>query len=326
MQVLIVTTRSTPTERVEQHLRALGHVPVRLETDRFPAELRLSLLPEGHIQLRDGETRVVLDSLEAIWYRRALYRHDLPPEADLNLRRGVVEEVRSFIQGLMASQDAFLLQPKWSIDHTDAKPRQLSLARACGLDVPATLAGNEAEAARAFGRENGDQIVTKLFTGFAVAQEGAQKVMFTTALGPEEIAEIDGLDLCPAAFQERLEKVKEYRVTLVGDEVFACSVDSAQAVEGEVDWRRAQGELAASWRRDTLPEDAARGLKRLCHRLELSYGAADFILTPEGRCVFLEVNPAGEYLWMDQVWEGAISEALAEVLVGLRPRRPADGP
>lgn len=326
MQVLIFSIRVVTTEPVEARLRALGHTPIRVELDRFPKELRLSLGPDGVITIRDGEQHTRLDELGAIWYRRARYGHDLPEDADPALKRGVVQEVRSFIHGLMASQRAFLLQPKWRIDHADAKPRQLALARACGLDVPATVSTNDPEAARAFAAANGNKIVTKLFTGFAVEEEGQEKVMFTTALGPEEIAEIDGLDLCPGAFQEHLEKVKEYRVTVVGDEVFACSVDSQAEDKGQVDWRRAGAELVTRWRRDPLPPEAEAGLKRLCRRLKLHYGAADFVLTPDGRCVFLEVNPAGEYLWMDMIWEGAISEAIAEVLVGARPRLAGDGP
>ena len=42
----------------------------------------------------------------------------------------------------------------------------------------------------------------------------------------------------------------------------------------------------------------------------LNYGAIDIIVTPDGRPVFLEINP--------------IAEAIADVLLGRSPRRQAD--
>ncbi len=44
------------------------------------------------------------------------------------------------------------------------------------------------------------------------------------------------------------------------------------------------------------------------------YGALDFIVTPEGQHVFLEVNPAGQYLWVEAQTKLPITAALADVL------------
>ena len=60
-------------------------------------------------------------------------------------------------------------------------------------------------------------------------------------------------------------------------------------------------------------------------RLGLNYGACDFIVTPEGRHVFLEVNPAGEFFWLEKHPGLPIAGALADVLLGLAPRRPVPG-
>lgn len=44
-------------------------------------------------------------------------------------------------------------------------------------------------------------------------------------------------------------------------------------------------------------------------------------LTPEGRHVFLEVNPAGEFFWLERENGFPISDALADVLLDRAPRR-----
>ena len=56
-------------------------------------------------------------------------------------------------------------------------------------------------------------------------------------------------------------------------------------------------------------------------RLGLLYGAIDLVETPDGRHVFLELNPSGEFFWLEQQPGLPISAALADILLGLAPRR-----
>jgi D-alanine-D-alanine ligase-like ATP-grasp enzyme len=46
----------------------------------------------------------------------------------------------------------------------------------------------------------------------------------------------------------------------------------------------------------------------------LIYGAFDFIVTPDGRHIFLEVNPAGQYMWVEAKTGLPITAALADML------------
>jgi D-alanine-D-alanine ligase-like ATP-grasp enzyme len=46
----------------------------------------------------------------------------------------------------------------------------------------------------------------------------------------------------------------------------------------------------------------------------LQYGAVDFRVTPEGEHVFLEVNPAGEFLFISRRTGQPIAEAVAAAL------------
>jgi glutathione synthase/RimK-type ligase-like ATP-grasp enzyme len=54
---------------------------------------------------------------------------------------------------------------------------------------------------------------------------------------------------------------------------------------------------------------------RLIERLELCYGAIDMILTPDGRYVFLEINPSGQYLWIEMETGLPISAAICDLLM-----------
>jgi glutathione synthase/RimK-type ligase-like ATP-grasp enzyme len=60
-----------------------------------------------------------------------------------------------------------------------------------------------------------------------------------------------------------------------------------------------------------LPDDVADKLRAMMRRLGLVYGAIDLRLTPDGRYVFLEVNPAGQFLYVEQATGQQITTALA---------------
>jgi hypothetical protein len=50
-------------------------------------------------------------------------------------------------------------------------------------------------------------------------------------------------------------------------------------------------------------------------RLGLVYGAIDLRLTPEGRYIFLEINPAGQFLHIEYATGQPIAAALAQSLL-----------
>ena len=54
----------------------------------------------------------------------------------------------------------------------------------------------------------------------------------------------------------------------------------------------------------------------MVERLGLCYGAIDMILTPDGRYVFIEINPNGQYLWIEQETGLPISAAICDLLMG----------
>ena len=58
-----------------------------------------------------------------------------------------------------------------------------------------------------------------------------------------------------------------------------------------------------------LPPDVQQGLLTVMQDFGLNYGAADFIVTREGRHVFLDVNAGGEWFWLQRNPELSIAAA-----------------
>jgi glutathione synthase/RimK-type ligase-like ATP-grasp enzyme len=92
---------------------------------------------------------------------------------------------------------------------------------------------------------------------------------------------------------------------------FAVRIDSQVHAETAVDWRRRPFDLDKPV---DLPADLQAKMHALMRAFGLNYGAFDLIVTPDGRHVFLEVNPAGQYLWVEAATKLPITAALVDLL------------
>jgi glutathione synthase/RimK-type ligase-like ATP-grasp enzyme len=158
-------------------------------------------------------------------------------------------------------------------------------------------------------------MITKMLSSFAIYEEGKEKVVFTNPVAPEDLDNLDGLRFCPMTFQEKLPKVVELRSIIVGKRVFTASVDSHSYEGARHDWRRRGVALLEAWKAYDLPQDLEQKLLELMAHFGLNYGALDLIVTPDGRHVFLEVNPVGEFFWLERCPGLPISQAIADILL-----------
>lgn len=327
MTVLIVT-KSNDNDCVPTVIRAIeqrGGRAFRLDTDLFPTKLRTVIQCDpntDHVTLESPSDKINLREVSAIWYRRTRFGGEIPESMDKQLRNASIGECQATLHGLIASTNAFRMDPVAVFRHASNKQLQLQIARQLGLQTPRTLTTNDPDAVRAFAKHCEAGIITKMLSSFAIFDnEGAENVVFTTPLEPGDLEDLSGLRYCPMIFQERIPKKRELRVTIVGDRLFTASIDPSILARAKHDWRREGTYLMEHWKHHDLPADVASRLLRMMDFFDLNYGAADLILTPDDRYVFLEVNPVGEYFWLELHPGLRISEAIAEVLLGRAPRR-----
>jgi len=309
--------------KVADAIEALGARCVRFDTNRFPGEDLMTLGSEpGRGKLKTAQGEVRLDEVDAVWYRRLRIGSGLPGEMDGQLRAPSIEEAKRSFRGMLATTAPFVMDPYQNIRFAENKQMHGVLASRVGLEVPDSLFSNDPEAVRAFAAAHPDGIVTKMQATFAVYREDEEQVVFTNKMAREDLDDLSGLRYCPMIFQEMIPKERELRVTIVGERIFCAGIDSRKLARAAHDWRREGDSFAKHWEPFALPEAVQAGLLRLMDRLHLNYGAIDVILTPDGRYVFLEVNPCGEFYWLELYADLPISTAIAEVLVGKASRRP----
>jgi len=117
----------------------------------------------------------------------------------------------------------------------------------------------------------------------------------------------------PMIIEEAVNKLFELRVTVIKDKVVACKIDSQwSSGRGKSDWREDIDNIPHSL--FELPVDVKSKCIQLMEAMSIGYGAFDFIVTPKNEYYFLEVNPSGQWLWIDQKTKSTISKFIANCL------------
>lgn len=333
MSLLILgSRRDVHVQAVQWALQAKGVRVQVFDPAGFPSRRALSLdLGRSDDALLDdvlpGED-LDLRAVRAVWARRPFPAHDLSavhPE-DAAIVRHEADEVLTGLYNVLdiALQDrAVWLNPLRSRLRARSKPAQLALARRCGLTVPPTLISNDPARIRQLAATQPEGLIFKAFRPLDWAADAGRRSLPTTPLTPELLAQSQAMSLCPAIFQPEVRKQYELRVLVVDDEVRCVRIDSQADRLTATDWRLyALGASVPAQPHVLAPEDLAR-IRRLMQALDLRFGCLDFIVDTAGQLVFLEINPQGQFLFMDHLCPevgalAAVCQAFA-TLLGLPP-------
>lgn len=293
-RALLITRRGDDAVNpVCDHLRARGVEPVPLLTDAFPGEVRLTSTGD-RLDLRTAAGAWSFGPDDVLWYRRTNPAADLAAMLPPDERGREVYAAIQTLNHLIAAFPGFVLDPPDRAARAANKSWQHRVAEAHGLTVPDTLLTSVPAAAASFDAAAG-AVITKLVAGTAVGADG----MPTRLVDDGVRAGLDGLRLCPQLFQPLIPKHHELRVTVIGQRVSVARLDTGEIAGAEIDWRLTNRTTSSAWRAGALPDDQTHALLSLLDDAGLQYGAADFIVTPDGAHVFLEVNPWGEFAWLE---------------------------
>jgi glutathione synthase/RimK-type ligase-like ATP-grasp enzyme len=121
----------------------------------------------------------------------------------------------------------------------------------------------------------------------------------TTLIGAEHEDMLDSVAELPCFFQHHVPKRHELRVTVVGEALYAARIHSQDDPRTAIDWRDMSAEIR--YEAAVLPPEIARLCLDFVHSYGLTFGALDLIVTPAGEHVFLENNPVGQFLFVEQL-------------------------
>jgi glutathione synthase/RimK-type ligase-like ATP-grasp enzyme len=289
----------------------------RLDTDTHGERSMAELVVRGDrvwTRLYADGREIDGDDVTAVLYRH-LHLREAPHIEDHKARELAESELRATLEGSLLAIDAYWLNHPYANRLARNKPLQLALAVREGLAAPETRITDDPEEIRALHRRWDGHMVAKLVGGQIVAPTvGEQYVVYTTLVEEDDLRSDAALAACPAIYQRRVEKAFDLRVTIVGERLFACRIDSQDSERGAVDWRRVGvGDLPI--RPCELDSDTADRCLALMRRLGLDLAGLDLIVTPAGETIFLEVNAAGQWLWVQEATGMLIASAIVDRLL-----------
>ena len=306
--VLVVTASYDAAADYVVQILADMQVPVfRLNTDLFPAEVVIQFQQSGNTVLDDGTSTVSDKQIKSVWYRRNV-DPTLPSYLDSGTRDFCNREARAFLLGIIQS----LVSIRWMsrpdlIGMAEKKPYQLAVASRIGFAVPKTLVTNSPKAIQQWKERT--MIAKAVSSGYIESPTG-NLAMFTSLVQTEDLEELETLKLAPVIFQDYIDKISDIRVTVVDENVFAAEILSQDRESSRIDWR-ATDTPNLQHREHELPQDIIDLCLLLVNRLGLKFGAIDLALTKDGSYIFFEINPNGEWLWIEDQLSFPISERIA---------------
>jgi glutathione synthase/RimK-type ligase-like ATP-grasp enzyme len=193
------------------------------------------------------------------------------------------------------------------------RAEQLSLAKALGFNIPNTLITNDPSTARDFYHTCNGDIIIKALHHHSVEIRDKVYSMYTHRVANEDLLRFDDLTYAPCILQERLHKQSDLRVTVVGDRIFATEIDSQSTKNGRDDMHRCP--LKDLPKRAVKLDDTVGELcLKIINSLGLKYGAIDFVINKNSSLTFLEVNPTGDWYWIEYQTGQPITDAMVDLM------------
>jgi glutathione synthase/RimK-type ligase-like ATP-grasp enzyme len=318
MILILTEPADLHADHVAQKLHDRSVPFVRFNSADFPRHARLSVHFQGkddnQYVLQAHDESVELTELKAIWYRRPKPSIAHARLTDTATRTATQQECDTFLYdlwnsvgGMWVPGPPFVLQ-RWR------KVAQLGFAQELGFELPPTLVTNSPDELIAFYRQHNGNIVSKRVGSSFLSSEASPFCRYTDVVSKRDIGYAQAIRYAPMIFQAYVPKELELRITVVGSQVFAAEIHSQETNHTRYDWRRFD-HYHTPYLPHELPPGVAQRCAQLVHRMGLTFGAIDMILTPDGRYVFIEINGNGQYLWIEYATGLPISDAVCDLLI-----------
>jgi len=325
--VILVLTNSEDGEHssiVIEKLEKKGEEVFRFDVDKITrkeAKIYFSADPtQFNFVIECSGRKLNFQNVKSVWYRR-------PNKFDFEItdpiqRQFAEKELSAFLDGLWLSvEGAFWLNDFRNLEIARSKILQLKIAREIGFNIPRTIVTNDPMAVRELFAECDDGVIFKTLKQSFIKKSGKGFNIPTTLLNGHHFNKLNLIEGLPSLFQEYIDKQYELRITIVGNEIFPVLIDSQNNSLTVVDWRRPEVIDKIKYVPVCLPDNISSFCFLLMERLGLYFGAIDLVVNKKGRYFFLEINPNGQWYWLEHLCGIGVSDAIANALISVGDRK-----
>lgn len=296
-KVLIVTSTVDKTVDyiVEQYSKEIEFF--RINVDIFE-EYTFSISDKGW-KISSDLWSVSESEITSIYYRKPMLP-DLSAFEE-KYRFMIQKDIISLINGIVDSFSFTVLTKPSILRVVENKIYQLNYLRHRNIPIPRSYIGNSNKGWRNLSSKQ--LIIKPISTGKVKSKNGEE--MYPTSIfdGIQE-----NIKLTPVYIQEYIEKKFEVRITIVDKQIYAVRIDSLNRVDWRLDYTNHK------YSNITCPRDIEENCLRMMRDFKLKFCTFDYIVTPENRWIFLELNPNGQWLWLELITGMDISKKIVDIL------------
>lgn len=297
------------TEKLKRHNAKVQVIDIGNLTKYMSVEVNYNF-ENTKFSIYNGTRNIDLDTITSIWWRRPTLPSINREIFNLQYVNFAYNEWVTILNGIwQCNRDKLWINDLTHDANASNKIYQLDIAKKVGLPIPRTLVSNDPSSTLSFWKENHGKIIFKSF--LATYQQWRE----TRPLRVEFLKYIHTLKYVPCIFQEYINKSYDIRVVVIGNKLFAGRTKASNLYE--FDWRMTQ----PNFKEHILTEEIRELILKFMQELKLEFGAIDMKLTEDGRYFFLEINPAGQFLFLEYDTKMTISNTLATHLLSGKKTR-----
>lgn len=295
---------------------------VRFDTELFPGSLKItynSRSGRSLFRINDQDSNLFFhsDEITSIWHRKPILSA-CPLITEHSYQVFARRETETFLNNMYVcmSNRKWINYP-YNNRIADNKLLQLQIAKEIGFNIPDTIVTNDyQEVAQFVEKHKTKKIVYKTISHPFISETKENFRSVFTSIVDLSPGLLNSIALTPCLFQEYIDKAYEIRITVIQNQVFAARIFSQDHLSTNIDWRRDQPKVQLKHEIEKIDIKLEQSCIKLVKKLNLIFGAIDMIVTPTGQYVFLEINPNGQWLWIELMLGAKISDALIDALAG----------
>lgn len=287
---------------------------------KTPVPIRICVNTDNHIKLTVSDENV--NVISCVWFRAKMLKTNHYAKEEDRYRFFSEYQWYATYQGLQLLCDNICLDTLSSLVIASRKLHQLQIAKKSNFHVPSYEIVTSKLFLRHMLKVHGSVIIKPIgeanIPKIQASKVSQGKVIYdavmTHKLSYNDLDDFDDEQFmqCPIFAQKYIEKKHEYRVVVVGDDVFPFSIDSQSTNYTKIDWRLGNRTLAFTPCK--LDDQIVKSIMTYMGLMKLNCGSFDLVHGVDDCIWFLECNPEGQWLWLDRLVGGRISTAYADLV------------
>ncbi|HTB23688.1 MAG TPA: hypothetical protein VK914_13410 [bacterium] len=301
MLLIVTSTRDATADYLVGRIKKTKLPFVRLDTDCELDSLDIQFGSNGPL-LKGAGWSISPNEVTSLWFRRPTpLGSDADPEPKAE-HKWILEEWSCALEGFLSH----IKVRRW-INHptnnirAGSKMEQLTRARSFGLNVPESIVTRDQEVVRSFWEQCDKKIIVKpLSAGLVEEGDGiSTSLIYTNQVTVEHFKGLEDISGCPTFFQRLISKSFDVRVTWLDGKYFSVKLERLTNDGVQIVDIRRDNMKGVKYTLIEMPVSVGSALSDMLSSYELRFAAIDFVVDHVGNWFFLEINPNGQWAWLD---------------------------